>query len=129
MCKKSKHRQNQNQLTQPRPVRVADKTGDELTVFPAECHVITGRQREVPNLAVAIANTTVRDDLQSAKRRPWDAPMATRIGAMPDPLASMAWDAVVSDAAKTAEQWWGKWQFTVALAAWSAACFILGTLA
>lgn len=121
-----------NPTGQPRLVKVAAKAGDELVnrraPFPAEGHVITGRQREVPNPAEAIANTTVREDLQAVRLRPMDAPMATRIGAIPDPLAGMAWDAIVEDAAATARTWWGQWQFTVALAVWSAACFVLGTL-
>lgn len=101
----------------PRPVKIADKAGDELVTFPAERNLLTGRQREVPNPAAALANLgqpserariraatvqhdqreararreahsiivaadrpapTVHDDLQAAKRRAWDAPMATR---------------------------------------------------
>jgi len=72
---------------------------------------------------------TVQEDLQAERRRPLDAPMATRIGAMPDPLAVLAWDAVIADAAATARRWWEKWQFAAALAVWSAACFALGRLA
>ena len=55
--------------------------------------------------------------------------MATRIGSMPDPLAVLAWDAVIHDAGQTVRRWWEKWAFTAALAVWSAACFVLGTLA
>ena len=176
MCKKSKHRQP---ITQPRPVKIADRAGDELAAFPADQHVLTPKQREVPSPAPAIANavslsqiserqrlraatvsqeqreararretlalldrqdarrdalahsgtTTVREDLQAVRRRPWDAPMATRIGALADPMAVLAWDAVVEDAAATARSWWDKWGFSAALAVWSAACFLMGRLA
>lgn len=141
--------------------------------FPADQHVATNPQRELPNPAVALAGLdqpserarlraatvsqeqrdararrealalieredarrdaqafapTVREDLQAVRRRPIDAPMATRIGALPDPLAALAWDAIVEDAAETASKWWDKWQFSMALAAWSVACFALGML-
>ena len=43
-------------LTQPRPVKVADRAGDELIAFPAERNLLTGRQREIPNPAAALAN-------------------------------------------------------------------------
>lgn len=43
-----------NNLYQPRPVKVADRSGDELLTFPSERHVITGRQREVPNPTAAL---------------------------------------------------------------------------
>ena len=86
---------------------------------------------------------TVREDLQAVRRRPWDAPMATPVHQMPqppapmicgvsglpDPLATLAWDAVVEDAAEKASRWWGKWQLTLAFSAWSLACFSLGVLA
>ena len=101
----------------PHIVHVRDRRGDELVTFPAERNLLTGRQREVPNPAAALANLgqpserariraatvqhdqreararreahqiiaaadrpapTVHDDLQAAKRRAWDAPMATR---------------------------------------------------
>lgn len=78
--------------------------------------------------AIAFA-TPAPDEYIPPRRRPLDAPMATRIGAMPDPLAVLAWDAVVEDAAATARRWWEKWQFAAALAVWSAACFALGRLA
>ncbi len=168
----------------PHPIKVADRPGDELAVFPAACHVLTGRQRDLPNPTAALAELsqpqpserarlrtasvqheqreararreaqqilaaaerpapTVHDDLQAAKRRTWDAPMATPVtqlpqppapmicglSGLPDPIAALAWDAVVEDAAEKASRWWGKWQFSLALAAWSAACFVLGTLA
>lgn len=126
--------------------------------FPADQHVATNPQREIPNPAAALADLgqpqpserarmraatvsqeqrdararrealafleredarrdaiahgaapTVSEELQAVRRRPIDAPMATRIGAT----------------APTNRQW----QFTVALAVWSAACFVLGTLA
>src|SRR5574343_991480 len=143
-----------------RPVRVADKSGDELLTFPADRHVVTPAQRELPNPAAALAGgslisdrarrealaileredarrdaragipyITVHEDLQSVRRRPLDAPMATRIGDLPDPIATMAWEAVVMDAHQTARAWWGRWAFTAALAIWSAACFLLGRLA
>ena len=151
----------------PRLAKVTDKTGDELN-FPANRHVLTSPQRELPNPVAAIAEITqpserarlraatvsqeqreararrevqqiiaaaegpaptVWEDLQATRRRPLDAPMATRIGELPDPLAQQAWDAIVADAAQTARGWWGKWSFTIALAVWSAACFLLGTRA
>jgi len=169
---------------QPRPVKVADRSGDELLAFPAACHVLTGRQRDLPNPTAALAELgqpqpserarlraasvqheqreararreaqqivtaaerpapTVREDLQAAKRRPWDAPMATKanqlpqppapmicgLSGLPDPIAALAWDAVVEDAAEKASRWWGKWQLTLAFSAWSLACFSLGVLA
>ena len=147
----------------------------------AACHVLTGRQRDLPNPTAALAELsqpqpserarlraasvqheqreararreaqqilaaaerpapTVHDDLQAAKRRPWDAPMATRVNdlpqppapmicGIPDPLATLMWDAVVEDAAEKASRWWGKWQLTLAFSAWSLACFSLGVLA
>jgi len=167
---------------QPRPVKVADKAGDELVTFPAERHVLTGRQREIPNPAAALAELgqpserarlraasvqheqreararreaqqilaaaerpapTVHDDLQAAKRRPWDAPMATPVtqlpqpptpmicgmSGLPDPLAVLAWDAVVADAAATARSWWDRATLSLAFTVRSAACFLLGVLA
>lgn len=145
------------------------------SAFPADQHVATNPQRDLPNptaaltlgqiserqriraatvcqdqrdarsrreaLAIleredarrdAIAHgpaPTVREDLQAVKRRPWDAPMATRIGALPDPLAVLAWETIAEDAAATARSWWDTWGFSAALAVWSAACFLLGRLA
>lgn len=169
-------------IAQPRPVKVADKAGDELMAFPAERHILTGRQREVPNPAAALANLgqpserarlraatvsqeqreararreahqivtaaerpapTVREDLQEVRRRPWGAPMATPVtqlpqppapmicgvSGLPDPLATLAWDAVVADAAQTARSWWARVQAPLAFAVWSIACFSLGVLA
>lgn len=169
-------------LTQPRPVKAADRAGDELIAFPAERNILTGRQREIPNPAAALANLgqpserarlsaatvqheqreararreahqivtaaerpapTVREDLQAIKRRPWDAPMATPVtqlppppapmicgvSGLPDPVATLAWDAVVADAAQTARSWWARVQAPLAFAVWSAACFMLGWLA
>jgi len=170
--------------TQPRPIKVADRSGDKLLAFPAACHVLTGRQREIPSPAAALAELgqpqpserarlraasaqheqreararreaqqilaaaerpapTVHDDLQAAKRRPWDAPMATPINdlpqppapmicglsGLPDPLATLAWEAVLTDAAATARSWWTRVQAPLAFAVWSAACFGLGVLA
>lgn len=168
-------------LTQPRPVKVADRSGDELMTFPADRHVATNPQRDLPNPAAALANLgqpserarlraatgsqdqresrarreahqiiaaaerpapTVREELRAVRRRPWDAPMATPVhqlpqppapmicglSGLPDPIATLVWDAVVEDAARTAEKWYGKWSFTLALAVWSVACFVLGTL-
>ena len=170
--------------TQPRPIKVADRSGDELLAFPAACHVLTGRQRDLPNPTAALAELgqpqpserarlraasvqheqreararreaqqivtaaerpapTVREDLQAAKRRPWDAPMATRVNdlpqppapmicglsGLPDPLATLAWEAVLTDAAATARSWWTRVQAPLAFAVWSAACFGLGVLA
>lgn len=170
--------------TQPRPIKVADRSGDELLAFPAACHVLTGRQRDLPNPTAALAELsqpqpserarlraasvqheqresrarreaqqilaaaerpapTVHDDLQAAKRRPWDAPMATRVNdlpqppapmicglsGLPDPLATLAWEAVITDAAATARSWWTRVQAPLAFAVWSAACFGLGVLA
>lgn len=86
---------------------------------------------------------TVREDLQAVRRRPWDAPMATPVhqlpqppapmicgvSGLPDPLATLAWDAVVADTAQTARSWWARVQAPLAFAVWSAACFLLGWLA
>jgi len=130
----------------PRLVKVADKVGDELiSEQPSErarlrAATVSQEQRDARTrreaLALleredarrdAIAFSAPDEDLHS-RRRPLGAPMATRIGAFPDPLAVLAWDAVVADAAATARRWWEKWQFTAALAVWSAACFVLGML-
>ena len=138
--------------------------------FPAACNVLTPQQRDLPNLAAALAELgqpqpserarlraataqheqretrsrreahqiltaaeapapSVWEDLQAVRRRPLDAPMATRIGALPDPQAVLAWDAIVEDAAETASKRREKWLLSLALAAWSAAWFVLGTLA
>ena len=97
-----------------------------------EAHqIVTAAERPAP---------TVHDDLQAAKRRPWDAPMATRVNdlpqppapmicGIPDPLATLAWEAVLTDAAQTARSWWTRVQAPLAFAVWSAACFGLGVLA
>lgn len=169
---------------QPRPVKVADKAGDDLAAFPAACHVLTGRQREIPSPTAALAELsqpqpserarlraatvqheqreararreaqqilaaaerpapTVHDDLQAAKRRPWDAPMATKanqlpqppapmicgVSGLPDPLATLAWEAVVTDAAATARSLWTRVRLPLAFTAWSIGCFSLGVLA
>ena len=169
--------------TQPRPIKVADRSCDELLAFPAACHVLTGRQREIPNPAAALAELgqpqpserarlraatvcqdqretrarreaqqilaaaerpapTVREDLQAVRRRPWDAPMATRVNdlpqppapmicgvsGLPDPMATLAWDAVVADSAATARAWWNRVKTPLAFAVWSISCFMLGKL-
>ena len=170
--------------TQPRPIKVADRSGDELLAFSAACHVLTGRQRDLPNPTAALAELsqpqpserarlraatvqheqreararreahqivtaadrpapTVREDLKAARQRLLDAPMATPVtqlpqppapmicglSGLPDPIAALAWDAVVEDAAEKASRWWGKWPLTLAFSAWSLACFSLGVLA
>ena len=152
--------------------------------FPADCHVMTPPQREVPNPAAAMAEIaqpqpserarlraatvcqdpretrarreahqilaaadrpapTVREDLQAVRRRPWDAPMATPVyqlpqppapmicglSGLPDPLAVLAWEAVVEDTAATARAWWTRVRLPLAFAVWSLACFWLGRLA
>lgn len=166
-----------NPTGQPRLVKVADKAGDELQ-FPADRHVMTPNQREVPSPAAAIAEATtlrqiserqrlranavsqeqrdararrealaileredarrdaiahgpapmVREDLQAVRRRPLDAPMATRIGSMPDPLAVLAWDAIIEDAAATARSWWERVRLPLAFTTWSIGCFMLGVI-
>lgn len=170
--------------TQPRPIKVADRSGDELLAFPSARHVLTGRQRDLPNPTAALAELgqpqpserarlraasvqheqreararkeaqqilaaaerpapTVHDDLQAAKRRPWDAPMATSVNdlplppapmicglsGLPDPLATLAWEAVVTDAAATARSLWTRVRLPLAFTAWSIGCFLLGRLA
>ena len=86
---------------------------------------------------------SVWEDLQAVRRRPLDAPMATPItqlpqppapmicglSGMPDPLATLAWDAVVEDAAATVRSWWERIKLPLAFSVWSLACFVLGTLA
>lgn len=162
--------------TQPRPVKVAGRAGDERIAFPAERNLLTGRQREVPNPAAALANLgqpserarlraatvcqeqrdsrarrealaileredarrdaiahgpapTVREELIATRARPLDAPMAHQVGSLPDPFAQQIWAAVADAFAEPVRSWWDRWQFTVALAVWSVACFVLGTLA
>lgn len=81
-------------------------------------------------LAILEREESRRDEIaHAARRRPLGAPMATRIGSTPDPFATLAWEAIVADARQEARVWWGKWAFTAALAIWSAACFLLGTVA
>ena len=175
-----KHNTNPCPLYPPRRVKIADKAGNEIP-FPADPHVATNPQRDLPNPTAALTlgqirerqrsraatvcqeqrdararreaqqimaaaerpAPTVREDLQAIKRRPWDAPMATPVtqlpqppapmicglSGIPDPLATLAWEAVAKDTAATARQWWDQWRFTVALAVWSVACFVLGRLA
>ena len=56
-------------------------------------------------------------------------PPAPMICGIPDPLATLAWEAVLTDAAQTARSWWTRVQAPLAFAVWSAACFGLGVLA
>lgn len=86
---------------------------------------------------------SVWEDLQAVRRRPLDAPMATPItqlpqppapmicglSGMPDPLATLAWEAVVEDAAATVRSWWERIKLPLAFIVWSIACFSLGVLA
>lgn len=73
---------------------------------------------------------TVREELIATRARPLDAPMAHQVGSLPDPFAQQIWAAVADAFAEPVRRsWWGQWKFTVALAVWSAACFVLGTLA
>ena len=152
------------------------------SAFPADQHVATNPQRDLPNPAVALAGLaqpserarlraamvsqeqrdsrarreaqqivaaaerpapTVREDLQAVRRRPIDAPMATPVNqlpqppapmigslsAWPDPLATLAWEAVTKDAAATARAWWTRLQAPLAFTVWSIGCFLLGRLA
>lgn len=166
---------------QPHLVQVADKAGGAK--FPADSNVLTPQQRDLPNLAAALAELgqpqpserarlraatvqheqresrarreahqiltaaegpapSVWEDLQAVRRRPLDAPMATPItqlpqppapmicgvSGLPDPLATLAWEAVVEDAAATARSWWERIKLPLAFAVWSIACFSLGVL-
>ena len=72
---------------------------------------------------------TVREELEATRTRPLDAPMAHQVGSLPDPFAQQIWAAVADAFAEPVRSWWDRWQFTVALAGWSVACFVLGTLA
>lgn len=127
---------------QPRLVSVADRNGDELISENVHLRAATVAQdqreararremlayleREDARLD-ALSNTPMDDDY--IRRRPLGAPMATRIGSMPDPFATLAWDAIVADTAATVREWRKEWQGALALAVWSAACFLLGMLA
>lgn len=121
MKRYQKKHQPQTQ-TKPRVIRIEDVRGDEIHRPALVNELLAGDDRLTPA-------PTVRDELAASRSRPLDAPMATRIGGLPDPFAQQVWDVIVADASETAEKWWGKWQFTLALAVWSAACFALGTLA
>ena len=146
------------------------------SAFPADQHVATNPQRDLPNPAVALAGLaqpserarlraatvcqeqrdsrarrealaileredarrdaiahgpapTVREELIATRARPLDAPMAHQVGSLPDPFAQQIWAAVADAFAEPVRSWWDRWQFTVALAGWSVACFVLGTLA
>lgn len=159
-------------IPQPRPVKVADKAGDELIAFPADRHVMTSAQRDLPNPAAALAELsqpqpserarlraatvqheqleararreaqqviaaaepaqpapTVREELEATRTRPLDAPMAHRIGSLPDPFAQQVWAVVADSISDPVRSWWDRWQFTLAFTVWSVACFVLGTLA
>lgn len=56
----------------PRLVKVHDKRGDDLTPPRLAQELIDGDR-------AALRATTVREDLQAVRRRPLDAPMATRL--------------------------------------------------
>ena len=93
----------------PRIVAVSDKHGDELQTRMAPPRLAN---ELIDGDRAAIRATTVRDDLQAARRRPLDAPMATK-----------------DDPSEMDRKWWDKWQFAAALIVWSLACFALGKLA
>lgn len=113
----------------PRLVHVGDKAGDTLISEREQMRAssLAQRQREeyARREALAILEqdsahrdalafgpaSTVREDLQADRQRPLDAPMATR-----------------NEPALDVRAGWDKWRFTVALALWSAACFLLGRL-
>ena len=61
---------------QPRLVKVSDKHGDELT--PQRMAPPRLAQELIDGDRAALRATTVREDLQSVRRLPLDAPMATR---------------------------------------------------
>lgn len=111
---------------QPQFVSVTDKNGDILmeraylrtaSVSQDQREARTRREALAAILledkerrdALAFGTTpTVQEDLQEVRRRPIGAPMATRESAF--------------------RSWWNKWEFSLALAAWSGACFLLGRL-
>lgn len=68
MHKKSQYKKSQYK---PRLVEVRDRHGDELTLPRLAQELIDGDR-------AAARATTVREDLQATRRRPLDAPMATR---------------------------------------------------
>lgn len=118
------------QISEKRRLRAATVCQDQRDARSRREALAILEREDARRDAIARGTTpTVQEDLQAVRRRPIDAPMATRIGALPDPLAVLAWETIAEDAAATARQWWGQWKFTVALAVWSAACFVLGTLA
>ena len=53
----------------PKPIKVADRSGDELAVFPAACHVLTGRQRDLPNPTAALAELSQPQPSERARLR------------------------------------------------------------
>lgn len=61
--------------TAPSIVKIADKHGDELQTRMAPPRLA---QELIDGDRAALRATTVREDLQSVRRRPLDAPMATR---------------------------------------------------
>ena len=129
------------ELSQPQPSERARLRAATVSQEQREARA----RREAQQILAAADRPapTVREDLQAVRRRPWDAPMATPVhqlpqppapmicglSGLPDPLATLAWEAVAKDTAATARRWWDQWRFAVALAVWSAACFVLGTLA
>lgn len=114
--------------------------------FPEDRHVLTPSQREIPNPAVALAllpdpprpataspampapAPTVREDLQAVRRRPIDAPMATRPGDLPDPFAQQTWALIADALVEPALTVWERVKLPVAFTVWSVACFCLGML-
>lgn len=64
---------------QPRLVKVSDKHGDELT--PQRMAPPRLAQELIDGDRAELRATTVREDLQAIRRRPLDAPMATRLDA------------------------------------------------
>lgn len=80
---------NQAMNKKPRLMKVSDKHGDELT--PQRMAPPRLAQELIDGDRAALRATTVREDLQSVRRRPLDAPMATRLE-ITDPMSSMAWE-------------------------------------
>lgn len=76
-----------------------------------------------------IPTLTVREALQAVRRRPLDAPMATRPGDLPDPFAQQVWDTISAALVAPARSLWAQVQTPLAFAVWSLACFWLGRLA
>jgi len=127
-------------LSQPQPSERA-----RLRAATAQHEQRETRARREAHQILAAAERpapTVQEDLQAVRRRPWDAPMATPVtqlpqppapmicgvSGLPDPLATLAWEAVVEDTAATARAWWSRVQVPLAFAVWSIGCFALGVL-